>query len=246
MDTALPRPPRAILDGASLFLDLDGTLLDLRDRPEDVIADESLRSLLTGLAAKFENRLAVVSGRSLAQIDAILGDVAQNLAASGSHGCEHRWQGVCARPERPEALDTAASHMRRFAQRHDGVLVEEKSYGAALHYRMQPTAEQEARALVERLSEDLNLVVQNGKMVSELRLGGSDKGTVVRRLMARPPMAGSRPVFIGDDLTDEPGFVAAQEGGGAGILIGAPRQTAATYALPDPAALRGWLAEAVR
>jgi trehalose 6-phosphate phosphatase len=245
MNTALPWPPRGILDDASLFLDLDGTLLEIRDRPEDVIADDSLRDLLADLAARFENRLAVVSGRSLAQIDAILGDVAQSLAASGSHGCEHRWRGVSARPERPEALDTAASHMRPFAERHEGVLVEEKSYGVALHYRMQPTAEQEARALVERLSEELNLVVQNGKMVSELRVGGSDKGTVVRRLMSRPPMTGTRPVFIGDDLTDEAGFTAAREEGGAGILIGAPRNTAANYALPDPAALRGWLAEAL-
>jgi trehalose 6-phosphate phosphatase len=246
MHKALPRPPRGILEGASLFLDLDGTLLDLQDRPEDVVADESLRGLIAGLALKFEDRLAVVSGRSLAQIDTILGDVAERLAASGSHGCEHRWRGVSARPNRPDALDIAASRLHPFAERHAGVLVEEKSYGVALHYRMQPGAEQEARELVERLSGELDLVVQHGKMVAELRVGGSDKGTVVRRLMDRPPMAGSRPIFIGDDLTDEPGFVAAREGGGAGILVGAPRATDANYALPDPAALRGWLAEAIR
>lgn len=246
MVKALPRPPRGILEGASLFLDLDGTLLDLRDRPEDVVADDDLRGLLAGLAARFEDRLAVVSGRSLAQIDAILGEVAERIAASGSHGCEHRWRGVRAGPARPETLDTAASRLRSFADRHAGLLVEEKSYGAALHYRMEPAAEPEARALIEALSEELGLTVQHGKMVAELRVGGSDKGTVVRELMRRPPMAGSRPLFIGDDLTDEPGFVAARGAGGAGILVGAPRDTAADYALPDPAALRAWLAEALR
>lgn len=245
---ALPRPSAALLDGASLFLDLDGTLLDLEDRPEDVRADAALRALLGALGARLDGRLAVVSGRSLAQIDAILGDAAETLAVSGSHGCEHRWNGVEARPARPAALDHAAERFHAFAKGRPGLLVEEKSFGVALHYRLAPEAEAEAeaRALAAALADELDLCLQPGKMVAELRVAGGDKGRVVHRLMDRPPMRGTRPVFIGDDVTDEAGFAAARALGGHGILVGAARASAADHGLESPAALRAWLAEALR
>ena len=240
------RPAAALLEGASLFLDLDGTLLDLEDRPEDVRADEALRTLLGALGVRLQGRLAVVSGRSLAQIDTILGEAADGLAVSGSHGCEHRWNGVEARPARPPALDRAAERLRAFAGGRPGLLVEEKSFGVALHYRLAPEAEAEARILAAALADELDLCLQPGKMVAELRVAGGDKGRVVHRLMDRPPMRGTRPVFVGDDVTDEAGFVAARALGGHGVLIGAARATAADHRLDSPAALRAWLAEAVR
>ncbi len=197
--------------------------------------------LLGQVAERLEGRIAIVSGRSIAQMDAILGPLAHQLAISGSHGSEHRWQGVSAHPVRPPALDEARARLRDFADAHAGVLVEDKSYGVALHYRMAPAMEADAQTLVAELGEALDLHVQSGKMMAELRMPGGDKGKAVRMLMARPPMAGTRPLFLGDDETDEPGFIAAQELGGAGILVGYRTPTAARHSLADPAAVRIWL-----
>jgi trehalose 6-phosphate phosphatase len=241
-----PTPPIGLIAGASLFLDLDGTLLEIVDRPDAVVADRALRDLLHDLAERLNGRVAVISGRSLAQIDAILGKVAGELALSGSHGSEHRWRGVEARPDRPAELDIAARRMQPFAREHKGVLIEEKSYGVVLHYRMNPAAEAQAQALVAELGNELDLCVQHGKMMVELRVAGADKGVAVRRLMSRPPMQGTVPVFIGDDLTDETGFIAARACGGHGVLIGPQRLTEADYRIDSPAALRRWLAEAIR
>jgi len=226
---------------SSLFLDLDGTLLELIDQPDKVVADAQLRDLLGRLTDRLDGRLAIVSGRSIAQMDAILGPIAHNVAISGSHGSEHRWQGVAAHPVRPRTLDEAAERFRDFADAHAGVLVEDKSFGVALHYRMAPSIEADAQALAMALAETLDLKFQPGKMMAELRLPGGDKGKAVHSLMARAPMAGTLPYFIGDDDTDEPGFVAAQMLGGAGILVGNRTPTAAIYALPDPAAVGDWL-----
>lgn len=235
-----------MIEDASLFLDLDGTLLDLMDRPHEVRADARLREILAALEISLKGRLAIVSGRSLEQIDAILGDVAEGLAVSGSHGCEHRWRGVYTHPDRPEALDLAAERMRLFVGDRPGIIVEEKSFGVALHYRMNPEFEGAATALAEELATEFNLHFQRGKMVVELRFGGSDKGAAVQHMMKRPPMQGARPIFVGDDVTDEPAFTMSRALGGHGVLVGAPRSTAADYAIPSPAALRDWLAEAAQ
>lgn len=242
----LPSPPLALLDRATLFLDLDGTLLELVEHPDEVRADADLCNLLARLGSRLDGRLAIISGRSLEQIDAILGESAAGLALSGSHGCEHRWNGVLAQPIRPLTLDEAAARMRRFARDREGVLVEEKSFGAALHYRMAPAVEKDAHALARLLSDELELSLQQGKMMVELRVAGGDKGTAVQRLMSRAPMKGTTPIFAGDDVTDEAGFASARALGGHAILVGSIRESAADFALPSPAALREWLREAVQ
>jgi len=234
-------PPASLLANASLFLDFDGTLVDLADRPDDVVADAELRALLARLNLRLGGRVAVISGRSIAQLDAILGPVAQEIALSGSHGCEHRWQGISAQPHRPPTLDQAAERMRAFADRFAGALVEEKSYGVALHYRLCPEAEKEAVELAWHVARDLGLELQEGKMMIELRVAGGDKGVAVRRMMRLAPMKGTMPVFIGDDRTDENGFEAVTELGGAGIFVGKPGETGAHYLLESPAAVRAWL-----
>jgi trehalose 6-phosphate phosphatase len=241
----LAEPPLSLLAGASLFLDLDGTLLELIDRPEQVVADEALQALLARLDRTLNGRLAIISGRSIAQLDAILGPIAADLALSGSHGCEHRWRGIAAQPHRPPSLDVAAARLQEAAATQAGMMVEEKSFGVALHYRLAPEAGEQVLALAEALAAELGLMVQPGKMMVELRVPGGDKGVAVRRMMGRPPMAGTRPLFIGDDRTDEHGFQAAAELGGAGILVGEPRETAARFTLADPAAVRDWLARAI-
>jgi len=239
----LPAPPPTLLASASLFLDFDGTLVDLADRPDTVEVDTGLTALLADLADRLGGRVAIVSGRSIDQLDALLGPVARTLALSGSHGCEHRWHGVTEQPERPDSLTQVAEAMHAAAASCDGVIVEEKSFGVALHYRLAPGFAAEALALAEQLAPLYGLAIQHGKMMVELRLPGSDKGMAVARLMQRPDMAGTTPIFIGDDLTDEPAFVAARDAGGHAILVGDARATAADYGLPDPAAVRAWLTE---
>lgn len=234
-------PPLEPLRRTSLFLDLDGTLLDLVDDPAAVVADTDLRALLARLAERLDGRLAIVSGRSVAQIDVILGPIAQHLAISGSHGSEHRWRTVSAHPVRPHELDEALIRFRAFADARPGLIVEDKSFGVALHYRRSPGVEPHVTALALALAAELDLKFQPGKMMAELRLPGGDKGSAVRTLMGRPPMEGTRPFFLGDDETDEAGFLATQELGGAGVMIGRRSATAAHYTLADPAAVRDWL-----
>jgi len=237
----LPAPPRSLLVSASLFLDFDGTLVEIADRPDSVTVDPELAGLLSRLARRLGGRVAIISGRSIAQLDTLLGPVAQTLALSGSHGCEHRWHGISAHPVRPESLLDVAAAMRVAGVDQPGVIIEEKSFGVALHYRLAPAFEREALLLAERLGAEHELAVQHGKMMVELRVPGSDKGVAVARLMKQPEMAGTTPIFIGDDLTDESAFAAARAAGGHGILVGATRATAADYSLPDPAAVIQWL-----
>ena len=238
-------PPPPLGRAASLFLDLDGTLVHLIDRPDEVRTDAELNDILVRVARALEGRLAIVSGRSLAQLDLILGPVAETLALSGSHGCEFRINGKVHCPDRDDNLNEATERFRQFAEMSPLVLLEEKSFGVALHYRMLAEVEPEARKLAKQLAEELGLYVQIGKMMVELRPYGYSKGDAIRRLIAETAMAGPAPVFVGDDITDEDGFEAAVALGGHGILVGAPRTSAALYTLPDIAAVRNWLRELI-
>lgn len=238
-------PPISLLRGASLFLDIDGTLLELMDDPGAVVADDVLRSLILQIADGLAGRVAMVSGRSLTQIETIFGPVAQLIAISGSHGNEHRWRGIEAHPVRPASLDVVTTELRQHFAGTAGALIEEKSFGVAAHFRRAPHVGQGVRQLTQLLAERHDLQVQEGNLMIELRVGGGDKGGAVRRLMGRAPMQGTRPIFIGDDLTDEPAFIAAAELGGAGIIVGDRHGTAAQYRLDGPAAVRTWLEEFV-
>ena len=236
----LPRPPRDLLDGAALFLDFDGTLVELAATPDGVAVDDRLAGLVARLAERLDGRVAIISGRSVGAIEALFGTVP--FAISGSHGLELVLpDGTRHMAERPTALDAIVAEMKDFAAARDGVLVETKPLGAALHYRGAPDARGDSDALATRLADASGLHLQTGKMMIEVRVPGADKGTALDRLMTLPPMAGHRPVFLGDDDTDEPAMIAAARAGGAGVLIGDPRETAAAWRLPDVAATRDWL-----
>lgn len=202
-----------------------------------------MRDLLHALHARFIGRVAIVSGRSIAQIDAILGPVAQLLALSGSHGGEWRIDGETFLPERPHALIDATRAMREFAIAQPRILLEEKSLGTAFHFRSAPDLAAEALRFTRALAGQFGLFLQQGKMMVELRPAGHDKGSALRGLMQFAPLAGAEPVFAGDDVTDEDGFAAAQELGGYGVLVGDPRPTLARYRLSGTAAVREWLAD---
>ena len=242
--TLLPTPPRDLLAGASLFLDFDGTLVELQDRPDLVHPDAELIRLLARVGHALDGRLAIVTGRASERIVEMFGGVP--FVIGGSHGVEFRYPGGrTAGPDLPAGLPAVIDRLRAFAAAHEGVLVETKPYGAGLHYRMAPSVEAEAHALAGALAAEHGLRVQPGKMMVELRAAAGDKGAAIERLMGEAPFAGSRPVFLGDDVTDEDGFRAVAALGGAGILIGAERDTAARYRLEGVSAVRTWLSRAV-
>ncbi|MET0238863.1 MAG: trehalose-phosphatase [Sphingobium sp.] len=240
---SLPSPEPLDIAVSSLLLDFDGTLVPIADAPDAVQVDDALIDLLERLAERLDGRIAIISGRSIAQLDALLGPMARTMALSGSHGCEHRWNGVDARPARPRELDEITARLQAFAASHPGMLVEIKSFGVALHYRLSPEHGDEAVALVRGLAEEAGLAFQPGQQVAEVRVPGSDKGVAVTRLMQREPMLGSRPIFLGDDETDEVGFAAAVRLGGTAVAVGDRASLNARYHLSDPAAVRSWLEE---
>lgn len=241
----LDPPPARLLTGASLFLDFDGTLVEIADTPDAVTVDPAVPPLLERLSERLEGRVAIVSGRPVREVRALLSPAL--LAVAGSHGLEiAAADGSIHAPERPRALDAALAAAGALAERHPGVLVEDKPFGVGLHYRRAPAAAADADRLAQELAAAHGLSLQRGKMVVELRLPGRDKGSAVEALMAEPERRHTRPVFMGDDVTDEAGFAAARALDGAGVLVGPPRNTAATYRLDDVAAALSWLEAACR
>jgi len=241
----LPPPPDPAAAAISLFLDFDGTLVEIAERHDAILVGEALRDLVRALAGRLDGRLAVVSGRTADEIVGYLhaADSRPPFGIAGSHGLELRWtDGRGEAPTRPEAFDAILAALHALAGQHPGVVVEEKPFGAALHYRRAPDAGPACDALAERLAEENGLHLQRGKMVAELRLPGADKGDAVRRFMADPTMAGRTPVFLGDDVTDEAGFAAAAALGGWGVHVGDTPVTAAHYRLEDVTAVHHWLA----
>ena len=236
----LPSPPPDLLDGAALFLDFDGTLVELGETPDAIRVAPELADLLQRLWRRLDGRLAIVSGRSLASLEQHL--PLSGIAFSGSHGLELRLRDGTSLPlSVPIGLEQVHDRVRRFAAGRAGLLVEEKPAGIALHYRLAPAESDAAESFMAALADERGWRVQHGKMVIELRPTGATKGDALRAFMTEPDFAGARPVFVGDDLTDEHGFEAAVALGGAGLLVGPARDSAASYRLPSVAAVADWL-----
>jgi trehalose 6-phosphate phosphatase len=201
--------------------------------------------LIDALTRALSGRFAVVSGRSLADIDRVLEHRVAAVAAV--HGLVRRnadgrlVESAVGAPAMAAALEA----VNTFATNHDGLIVEDKGSAVALHYRQSPGAAAASRTLVRHLAADFALQVQEGDMVVELKSPGPDKGGAVQAFMAEPPFAGYMPIFLGDDFTDESGFHAVQGLRGFGVIVGARRPTTATYALADVGAARTWLQQAV-
>jgi trehalose 6-phosphate phosphatase len=241
----LPAPPALPLNEVALFLDLDGTLAPIAPRPEEVRGDDELWSVLEALDQRTGGRLAVLSGRTIVEIDRITGGLAK--AVAGVHGLERRSaDGGVVRAEAPEGLYAARGVMEAFAARRPGMLVEDKGLGVALHYRQAPEHAEDAEALAEALATHHDLRSQPGSMVRELRAPGGGKGKALRAFMEEAPFRGATPLFLGDDLTDEDGFAAAEALGGYGVIVGPRTPTRARFRLPDVAGARAWLAELAR
>ncbi len=243
-DPPLSEPPLLDFGSDALFLDFDGTLVELCDRPDAVEVSDRLIDMLHALSDRLGGRLALVSGRAIEVLD---GFGMGRLAAAGSHGSEWRLAGGSRKfLPRPEGLDIARKHFTLFADTAAGLLFEDKPLGAALHYRLAPEQRDAAHTLAEDLAQAHRLHLQRGHDMVELRVPGVDKGTAIGELMKLAPFNGHRPVFLGDDVTDEDGFRAVETAGGTGILVGSERATQASHVLGGVAAVNEWLARSLQ
>jgi trehalose 6-phosphate phosphatase len=224
----------------ALFLDFDGTLVDIAPRPDEVIVDPVVVTTLRHLRERLDGAVAVISGREIEQLDALLAPLV--LPAAGAHGAQLRdASGQLAQLPAPD-LDLVGRAMNRLAVLHPELLVETKSAALALHFRQAPQLESLClETLTEAVSRSPGTELLRGKMVFEVKPRGVHKGQAVERLMRTAPFEGRIPLFVGDDLTDEDGFVAAQQAGGAGLKVG-EGPTQARHRCSSPQALHAWLA----
>ena len=223
------------LSRCAFLLDLDGTLLDIAPTPEAVLVPPGLAAALLALRARCGDALAVVTGRPIAQIDALLPGVP--YAVAGEHG-------AAARHAPDAAVETAAlpsppsdwvRQARHLAVTHPGARFEPKAHGFVLHYRAAPEhGPALQRALAAMIAPQAGVfALLAAKMAWEVRPAGTDKGVAVRGLMRLPPFAGRLPVFVGDDVTDEDGIAAARELGGVGLMV--------PEVFGDAAGVRAWV-----
>lgn len=226
----------------ALFLDFDGTLVDIAPRPDQVVVTPQLLAALGALQQRLDGRLAIVSGRPVAELDRMLAPLV--LPAAGVHGMERRgFDGVLRQLAAPD-FTAVRTQAHALAARHPGLWVEEKHGALALHYRQAP----ELQALCVETMEaavrtSLGLLLMEGKMIVEIKAAGVSKGTAIRDFLAEPPFAGYRPLFIGDDTTDEAGFDHVQRVGGIGLKVG-PGPSVASGRIASSQAVREALAQA--
>jgi trehalose 6-phosphate phosphatase len=237
-------PPSPLNERCALFLDIDGTLLELAPTPDRVVVDAELAALLTAFHHTLAGAVALITGRTLANVDRLFGGVA--LPVAGLHGSERRSaDGSVHRHERAAAeLVQLREDMARFAARHKGLLFEDKGASFAIHYRRVPALASFVHRTLRRHAAHASISgwhLQRGKGILELRPEGRDKGTAIVDYLGEPPFERRTPVFVGDDLTDEFGFDAVTALGGQAVKVG-PGPTSAAFRLPDVSAVRQWLA----
>lgn len=230
------------LSSWAYFFDIDGTLVDIAPSPSEIVLERILRSLVLQLYDAAGGALALISGRSIADVDSIFGH--SHLPVAGQHGLERRGRtGKITRHDiMSEKLDFARSRLAEAIAQHPDLLLEDKGLSLALHYRAAPSlasfAHRTMRAVVAALGPEF--AVQSGKRVVELKPSGKNKGKAVREFMREEPFFGRLPVFVGDDITDEHGFIVVNELGGHSIKVGGG-PTTARWRLANVRAVQSWL-----
>lgn len=226
-------------DRHCLFLDFDGTLVDIAPRPDAVVVPDGLADLLTRLSRRLGGALAVVSGRPIAELDGFLSPARPD--AAGLHGLEWRRGGTAERLAPPPGLSAVRAALEQAGLAETGVRVEDKGLSIALHYRQTPERGDELRALARDLAgPHPDLALLDGKMVVEIKPRAASKASAVRRFLREAPFVGRRPVFVGDDVTDEDGMHVALDEGGSAIKVG-DGDSCAPHRLAAPEAVRAWL-----
>ena len=237
--------PRVGADWA-IFLDFDGTLVEIAASPCRVRIDPRLRPTLEALCESLNGAVALVSGRSLAQLDALLSPLV--LPAAGLHGLERRRaDGTVVRAgQSAAALAAVRARLQAFADAAPGVLLEDKGLSLALHYRGAPGKQDDCRRVVAEAlaASGAGLHLLEGKMVYEIKPEGADKGSAIEAFLAEPPFAGRIPAFVGDDLTDEDGFAVVNRHGGVTVCVWDGAPTAARWRVASVSDLLAWLSAA--
>ena len=225
----------------ALFLDVDGTLVEIAATPETVRVAPGMLATLERLA--LQRPVALVSGRRIADIDRLFAPLV--VPAAGAHGLERRRaDGTLEQKDAAALVRPALKPLAEFAAAWPGVRLENKGLSVALHYRLAPEAEEPARRIAAAVAAESEgwLKVLPGKMVFELAPRLADKGTAVSAFMSEPPFAGKVPVFLGDDVTDEDAFDAVDRLGGMSVLVGAREGSRARFRLGSVDAAHRWLA----
>ena len=238
-ETGMEARPPLLTAAAALYLDFDGTLAAYAPHPDGVTVVESLPALLAGLRERLGGAVALVTGRSLASLDALIAP--DRYAGAGLHGLELRRQsGATTRASDTPATAALLGNLRERFAGDPRIVIEDKGPAVALHYRRARARADECIAAMRELAAGTGLQVVMGHAVVEARPGGIDKGGALRSLAAQPPFADRQPVFVGDDVTDEDGFRAASELGGYGIKVG-PGASVARYRMAAVEDVHAWL-----
>ena len=226
-----------------LFLDVDGTLIELTDSPLDTVADAELKALLGQVAERLGGAIALISGRSIDYLDGLFSPL--KLPAAGLHGVERRrasgtLQGASFTDTQ---LTAARASVNTLVQAHPGTSVEDKGRTLAVHYRMAPQHEAALRQALVDIAKPLgtNYHIQEGNKVLEIKPRGFTKATAIKAFMQEPPFSGRKPVFVGDDLTDQDGFRMVEDQGGVSIAVG--DRVHGQFRFETVSAVRRWLQE---
>lgn len=226
----------------AVLLDVDGTILDIAATPRDVEVPSRLKRALASLHERTDGALAFVSGRPISDIDRLFAPL--KLAAVGGHGAELRLDGEESHSKFEGPIDrNLKGQFAAFASKLDGIILEDKGYSLALHYRLAPQHAETVREAVAAacaVYPASTIEVLPGKAVIEVKSTAFNKGTGIRQLMMYPPFRGRQPVFIGDDVTDESAFKVLPEFDGLGFSVG-HRMSGLAGCFPKPSDVRNWL-----
>ncbi|MFZ5693663.1 MAG: trehalose-phosphatase [Pseudomonadota bacterium] len=230
-------------DTTAIFLDIDGTLLDIAPTPLDVKVSDDLRATLASLFVTFGGAAAFISGRPIAEMDRLFHPL--RLPAVGGHGAEIRFapNSEIRRSKIATLDDELRAAFARIGRIGEGIIVEDKGYSLAIHYRLAPQLGGEIMKAVTAVCKNErceSLEVLPGKLVVEIKPGGYDKGTGLRELMSVRPFSGRTPIFIGDDITDHAAFAALPDFGGFGFSVGG-MVPGTIFNFDGPQDVRRWL-----
>jgi trehalose 6-phosphate phosphatase len=217
----MPKRLPGLAANAAFFIDFDGTLAAIADRPDLVVMEPGIVPMLKDLRRRCEGAVAVITGRPLARVDALLQPLILPVAAE--HGSVRRDAVGAVHEDRSGAGEVAAAAARiePLVAAHPGLMLERKTASVALHYRERPDLAEVSALAVQKATEDLPaLTVLPGKMVFEVRGRSVTNGTAVEAFLAEEPFRGRMPVYVGDDFTDEYAFAAINAAGGISIKIG--------------------------
>ncbi len=240
-------PPFELSGDVALFLDIDGTLIEHGDHPEGIVADDELRDLLVAAEQRLGGAVAFITGRSIGMVDRLFQPL--SLPVAGIYGLEHRLQpgGEAELADEPADLAAVAEALQAEFQETEGVYFERKGPVLAIHTRAAPDAFDAVKAASQKalgqLADGYRIVAGHAGL--EFLPVGALKSAAIRRFMVVEPFVGRRPVFLGDDVSDESGFEFVNEAGGVSIRVRPTGATAASYALKDVAAVRKWISQII-